>query len=221
MSHILVVEDEQRMAATLEKGLTKAGFTVTIVTNGLMARSLPITEFDLVLLDWILPGFSGIDLLRYWRSQRYQTPVLMLTAKGQIQDKVDGLDFGADDYMTKFFEWPELIARINALLRRASPEKTLKVGPIELDVANEQFLENGKSINLTVTEYKVLRYFFNHPGKLISRTSLIRAIYDIAENPYSNVIERHIKSIRKKCTYDPIQTVRGLGYRLATSAEVS
>ncbi len=220
MSHILIVEDEDRMAKTLEKGLKQAGFDTTIINNGLVARAINISEFDLVLLDWMLPGFSGIDLLRHWRSQHLLTPVMMLTAKGETNDKVTGLDFGADDYLPKFFEWPELIARINALLRRSLPED-FKVGEIELDRLNQRFLEKGEPVDLTATEYKILKYFFDHPSRMISRTSLIRAIYDQSANPYSNVIERHIKSIRQKFTYDPITTTRGLGYRLRTSKTIS
>jgi DNA-binding response OmpR family regulator len=220
MSHILLVEDEERMAQTLIKGLKKVGFGVTHINNGLSARVIDITDFDAVVLDWMLPGFSGIDLLRNWRSNKQMTPVLMLTAKGEVRDKVDGLNFGADDYMTKFFEWPELIARLNALIRRNTLEDFI-VGTIQLDRHNEAFSENAALVNLTATEYKILKYFFDHPTRLISKTSLVRAVYDQASNPYSNVIERHIKSIRKKFTYDPITTNRGLGYRLNTSTPIS
>ncbi len=219
MSHILIVEDEQRMAATLQKGLKHAGFETTIISNGLAARALNITEFDLVLLDWMLPGIAGIDLLQHWRSQKYLTPILMLTARDALKDKVSGLDFGADDYLSKFFEWPELIARIKVLLRRNSTEQ-IQLGNIFFDRNNQVFLEDQQIVNLTSTEYNILKYFFDRPGRLITRTSLLRAIYQDSKDPFSNVIERHIKGIRQKLNYDPITTIRGLGYRLKSSTSV-
>ena len=219
MSHILIVEDEERMAATLKKGIEQAGFDTTSLFNGLAARAIDISEYDLVVLDWMLPGISGLDLLQHWRLQKFTTPILMLTARDALNDKVTGLDFGADDYVSKFFEWPELIARIKVLLRRVQLEET-NVGTISLDRINQIFMENGQSVNLTATEYNILKYFYNRPGRLITRTSLLRSVYEDAKDPFSNVIERHIKSIRQKFEYDPITTIRGLGYRLNTSSAI-
>jgi DNA-binding response OmpR family regulator len=219
MPHILIVEDEQRMAETLQKGFQKAGYHTTIVATGFEARPINITEFDIVVLDWMLPGFSGLDLLKYWRSNQYPTPVLMLTARDQVRDKVDGFEFGADDYLSKFFEWPELLARVKSLLRRSISQDP-KVGPIELDRSQEIFLENGRPVDLTATEYSILKYFFDRQGRLITRSSIQKAIYSQDKNPFSNVVERHIRSIRQKFTYDPITTIRGLGYRLHTSSSV-
>ena len=219
MSHILIIEDELGMSNSLVKGLSKAGFLTTVINNGLVARSVNINEFDLILLDWMLPGISGIELLNYWRSQHLQTPIIMLTAKNTVADKVNGLDFGADDYISKFFEWPELLARINALLRRITTQ-VIEVGGIKYDKVNQQFSENDRLIDLTATEHNILKYFFERPNRLITRTSLVRALYDQAHNPFSNVIERHIRSIRQKFSYDPIQTTRGLGYRLNTNQTI-
>jgi DNA-binding response OmpR family regulator len=219
MSQILIVEDEERMAQSLEKGLNKMGYDTHVINNGLMARVQDIREYDLVILDWMLPGFSGLDLLRHWRSQKFATPIMMLTAKGQTMDKVAGLDFGADDYMSKFFEWPELLARVNALLRRNKQKE--QIGTIILDRENQVFLEDDKQVLLTAKEYLLLKYFFDHPSALITRPSLIRALYEDGEDPFSNVIERHIRGIRQKLNYDPIQTLRGLGYRLRTSDTIS
>jgi DNA-binding response OmpR family regulator len=143
----------------------------------------------------------------------------MLTARDGLADTVTGLDFGADDYISKFFKWPELIARINSLLRRARPEANLVKG-IEFDRTNQIFLEDSIPVNLTATEYNILKYFFDHPNALITRTSLLLSVYQDSKETFSNVIERHIKSIRQKFNYDPISTIRGLGYRLRSSSSV-
>jgi two-component system copper resistance phosphate regulon response regulator CusR len=219
MSHILIIEDEERMAATLRKGLEKEDFKVSIISNGLAARVTNITNYDLVLLDWMLPGVSGIDLLHHWRKLKYSTPIIMLTARDGLTDTVTGLDFGADDYISKFFKWPELIARINSLLRRTRTEANLVKG-IEFDRTNQIFLEDSIPVNLTATEFNILKYFFDHPNALITRTSLLLSVYQDSKETFSNVIERHIKSIRQKFNYDPISTIRGLGYRLRSSSSV-
>jgi two-component system, OmpR family, response regulator len=213
MHSILLVEDEKAMAATLTKGLTTSGYVVTHVATGLEARHINITDYDLVLLDWMLPGFSGIELLRHWRSAKYTTPIIMLSAKFDLRDRVTGLEYGADDYISKIFEWPELIARINSNIRRTQKSQDT-AGTIVFDRNNQQFIENDKPIKLTQMEYKVLSYFFDHPSTLITKTSIVRALYNDT-HPFSNVVERHIKSIRQKFIYDPITTLRGLGYRLA------
>jgi DNA-binding response OmpR family regulator len=215
MYQILVVEDEQKMAATLEKGLTNHGHKVDIITNGLDARIVDTTEYDIVILDWMLPQIEGIEVLKFWRSKKYQTPVLMLTARDTTKDKVLGLDIGADDYLSKYFEWDELLARINALVRRTSNSDLIdKIGTIEYNRNTKTFTENEIDIPLTSTETKILAYFFDHPHSIVTPTQLVRALYDHGDNPYSNVIARHIKSIRSKTQYDPIKTIRNLGYRL-------
>ena len=221
MSHILIVEDEYKMALSLEKGLHKYGFETTIVSDGFEARIQDISNYDLVILDWMLPGFSGIDILKEWRSKGINTPVLMLTAKSELNDITYGLDLGADDYMSKFFNWGELLSRIKALIRRTKVDSILQLENIFWDKNNHQFLENGVRVNLTPTEYNILARFFEKPHQLITRTNLIRSVYDQASNPFSNVIERHIKSIRQKFQYDPIQTVYGFGYRLRFIEAVS
>jgi DNA-binding response OmpR family regulator len=215
MAYILVVEDEQKMAATLEKGLTNHGHKVDILINGLDARMADISLYDAVILDWMLPQIEGIDVLKHWRTKKYTTPVLMLTAKDTVKDRVFGLDVGADDYLGKYFEWDELLARINALIRRTTNGEIVdKIGNIYYDRSAQTFTENDIDIPLTSTETKILAYFFDHPHSVISQTQLVRALYDHGENPFSNVIARHIKSIRSKTDYDPIKTIRNLGYRL-------
>jgi two-component system, OmpR family, response regulator len=214
MPSILIVEDEERMSKTLVKGLSNSGYSTTVISDGLNARLEDITEYDLVILDWMLPKFSGIDILEYWRKEKkYITPVLMFTAKNDTNSIVTGLDHGADDYMSKFFTWEELNARIRVLLRKHSKIPTINI-PIEYDSQNHSFTEGGLVINLTTTEAKVLKYFFEHPTKMITRSQISHAIYNSDFDPNSNTIERHIKSIRSKLNYDPILTIRGSGYRL-------
>jgi DNA-binding response OmpR family regulator len=211
---ILVVEDEKDMARTLEKGLVSNGFNVDLIINGTDARLKDIREYDVVILDWMLPGFDGISVLKYWREQKFTTPVLMLTARDFVKDRVAGLDGGADDYMSKFFGWDELLARLHALIRRTKPANIKKAGHLELNFETQVFSENGVEVALTSTETKILIYFFQHPHTIISASQLTHSIYEQGENPYSNVIARHIKTIRKKLHHDPIETIRNLGYRL-------
>jgi two-component system, OmpR family, response regulator len=220
MPTILIVEDEERMSKTLVKGLTNSGYNTTVIADGLSARLEDISQYDIVILDWMLPKFSGIDVLDYWRKEKkYKTPVLMFTAKSDTNSIVTGLDYGADDYMSKFFTWEELNARIRVLLKRSNNNDVLIDIPIEYDSLNNCFTEVGMIVNLTTTESKVLKYFFEHPKKLITRSQISNAIYTGDFDPNSNTIERHIKSIRSKFNYDPILTIRGSGYRLKLVTE--
>jgi DNA-binding response OmpR family regulator len=214
MPTILIVEDDERMSSTLVKGLSNSGYNTKVISDGLSARLTDITEYDLVILDWMLPKFSGIDILDYWRKVKlFKTPVIMFTAKADTDSIVTGLDYGADDYMSKFFTWEELNARIRVLLRKNINDVLVNF-PVKYDSSNHTFTEDGIIINLTTTEAKLLRYFFEHPTKLITRSQINNAIYDNNFDPNSNTIERHIKSIRSKLNYDPILTIRSSGYRL-------
>ena len=220
--HILIVDDEAKIASTLTKGFEQAGMITSVISNGLTAKASNLEGVDLVILDWMLPEISGLDILHYWRKNKLTTPVIMFTAKNQVKDKVLALETGADDYIAKFFEWDELLARIRALLRRSTPQLREvnqiiiqgEVLPIILNRQMGYFTYNQQIIDLTDTEYKILKYFLDNPNRIINQTSLIRALWERETNPFSNVIERHIKSIRKKLPYDPITTHRGLGYRL-------
>jgi DNA-binding response OmpR family regulator len=214
VQNILVVEDETTMANSLKKGLEKFGYNVDIINNGLTARITDIQPYDLIILDWMLPGVDGINLLNFWRGNKNYIPVLMLTAKEDISDTVTGLDAGADDYLSKYFEWDELIARVKALIRRTKSETLDRLESIYFDRQNHKFFENNLTIRLTKLEYEILEHFFNHPHKIFSTTSLIRSVYDRNSNPFSNVIAKHIKSIRSKFQYDPLETIRNFGYRL-------
>jgi DNA-binding response OmpR family regulator len=218
---LLLIEDEPRMAQSLVKGLTKNGYEVFWVENGWELDKQKLGEYSLAIVDWMLPGVSGLDIVRKWRREKIEIPVLMLTAKGQTKDKVLGLEFGADDYLTKFFEWDELLARVGALIRRSNKTKAvLQVGPIRFDKTKKQFYEQSKFIPLTKTEYKILEYLFDFPDKASSREQIFEVVYYKDYEPSSNVLERHIKSIRKKFKYDPILTIYGHGYRLKTANSV-
>lgn len=219
MSRILIVEDEERMAKTLVKGLANSNHTTHVITDGVNARIEDISKYDLVILDWMLPQFSGIDILDYWRKvKKFTTPIIMFTAKDDINSKVRGLDTGADDYISKFFTWDELNARIRNQLKKSVITKEINI-PIEYDPVNYSFSEEGMVINLTKSELIILKYFFEHPTKLILKDSLNNVLYNDEFDPNSNTIERHIKSIRSKFNYDPITTIRGSGYRLRTETE--
>jgi DNA-binding response OmpR family regulator len=216
MTHILIIDDEPKMVATLERGFRQYGFDTSVITDGIDARVAKIDDYDLVVLDWMLPGFTGLDALYYWRTtKKYKTPVIMLTAKTATDYKVEGLNAGADDFMSKFFEWPELLARVNALLRRT--QVPFEVGGIVLDTIEQQFLEKGKPIHLTPKEYAILKYCFARPGRIITRDQLMDILYGMDWPPESNVIERHLHALRNKFQHDPITTVRGVGYRLNTA----
>jgi two-component system, OmpR family, copper resistance phosphate regulon response regulator CusR len=212
MPSILLVEDDLDIAGLIKNYLENEKYQVTHFDSGLRARVSRVSDFDLVLLDWMLPDIMGIDILRYWQRQNFITPIIFLTAKSDLQSKVLGLDYGAVDYITKPFEWGELLARIRSKINN---KNIAKVGSIIFNRETECFSENNKAVNLTKKEYQILEYFFNNPHKLVSRSQLITHLYD--SDPFSNVIERHIKSIRSKFNYDPISTTRGLGYRLRLS----
>lgn len=219
--HILIVDDEPKIASTLQKGLNRAGMITSVINNGLIAKASNLEGVDLVILDWMLPEISGLDVLNHWRRRKILTPIVMFTAKNQVKDRILALETGADDYIAKFFEWEELLARIKSLLRRTNRVST-ELNQVNLDGFEPIIIERSKGyltynqtiIDLTETEYKIIRYFFDNPNRIINKTSLIRALWENQANPFSNVIERHIKSIRKKLPYDPITTHRGLGYRL-------
>lgn len=214
MRHILIVEDEKRMAETLTKGLEQAGYVVTVVPNGRQAYQEDISQYDLVLLDWMLPGQSGIEILRHWRgNERFITPVFILSAKNRIEDKITGIKWGADDYISKFFEWPELLARIERHIERFHSYID-HIGPITLNRVEKLFYEGEKAVELSKTEYKLFEFFFNNPSRVLSRDEILSFLYQHEAPPSSNVIERHIKSIRQKFNYDPFSTIHGLGYRL-------
>ena len=217
---LLVIEDEASLRRQLSEQLRAAGYVVDDAANGkdglLHGREYPI---DLAVVDIGLPDLSGIEVIRAWRKQDKRFPVLILTARGRWQDKVEGLEAGADDYLVKPFHFEELLARVNALLRRAAglAQPVLTCGPVVLDTASQQVRVDKRALDLTAYEYKVLEYLMLHAGDVVSKTTLTEHVYDQDFDRDSNVIEVFIGRLRKKLDpedrLNPIETLRGRGYR--------
>lgn len=217
---LLVIEDETSLRRQLCEQLRAAGHAVDDAANGrdglVHGREYPI---DLAVVDIGLPDISGIEVIRGWRKQDKRFPVLILTARGRWQDKVEGLEAGADDYLVKPFHVEELLARVNALLRRAAglAQPVVSCGPIQLDTAAQVVRVDKHTLELTAYEYKVLEYLILHAGEVVSKTTLTEHVYDQDFDRDSNVIEVFIGRLRKKLDPDdrlrPIETLRGRGYR--------
>ncbi len=218
---ILVVEDNQKLAANIKEGLEQDGFAVDCIFDGITAEKRILinrTDYDVVILDIMLPGKDGVAVCRSWREQEVTIPVLMLTARDATDDKVKGLNSGADDYLAKPFAFEELLARIRALLRRPTvAEKTvLQVGDITLDTVSRKVERNSKEVVLTLKEYMVLEYLMRNQNKVITRDALYDHAWDYADNSFSNTVNVHIKNLRQKLHDDGthIQTIRGVGYKM-------
>jgi len=217
---LLVIEDETSLREQLCGRLRAAGYAVDSAANGqdglVHGREYPI---DLAVVDLGLPDISGMEVIRAWRKHDRRFPVLILTARGRWQDKVEGLEAGADDYLVKPFQFEELLARTKALLRRAAgqTQPIVSCGPIVLDTAAQQVRVGKQALELTAYEYKVLEYLMLHAGDVVSKTTLTEHIYDQDFDRDSNVIEVFIGRLRKKLDPDerlnPIETLRGRGYR--------
>lgn len=215
---ILVVEDEPTLAAQLVAGLATAGYAVDQAQNGIDAHFMGATEpYDAVVLDIGLPQMDGITVLKKWRADGRGMPVLILTARDTWHEKVAGIDAGADDYLTKPFHMEELLARLRALIRRAGGHASteLNCGPLTLDTRTSRVTVDGQALTLTSHEYRVLAYLMHHRGEIVSRTALIEHIYAQDFDRDSNTVEVFIGRLRKKLPAGMIETVRGLGYRLA------
>jgi two-component system, OmpR family, response regulator len=221
---ILIVEDSPRIASFLQKGLREEGYAVVTAEDGDsgFARASG-EEFDAAVVDVMLPGRSGIELVRDLRSIGNGLPVLLLTARERVDDKVEGLDAGADDYLTKPFDFTELTARLRALLRRSSGASApvLRAGAVELDPATHEVRKDGQPVQLTPKEFALLEYLLRHPGRPLSRATLMEHVWGIRFDPGTNVVDVFINALRNKL--DPernlIQTVRGVGYRIQTAAQ--
>ncbi len=224
---ILVVEDEPRMAALIRQGLEEEAYAVDVVGNGLeVIEWVQSAEYDIVLLDIMLPGMDGIAVCRQLRAKGYTMPVLMLTARDTLPDKVKGLDSGADDYLVKPFAIEELTARLRALGRRDGPSKTteLRVADLVLDTTTKRAQRGGEVIELTAKEYALLETLMRHPNQVLSRDQITEHVWDMDFDAESKLIEVYIYALRKKIDSGHpkklIQTVRGLGYRI-TADETS
>lgn len=223
--NILVVEDEQDLRMTLSDRLESEGFAVDCAGDGVEGYQKATNgAFDLIILDVMLPRRNGFDVCRDLRQSGLSTPVLMLTARGQTVDKVLGLKIGADDYVTKPFEMLELMARVEALLRRAPAKpggrEIYQFGSIRIDLRGTEVTRDGTSISLSAREFQLLKYFVEHPGKTISRDELLRDVWGYSTETFTRTVDVHIASLRQKLEKDSKQphlilTVQGLGYKFA------
>ena len=215
---VLLVEDDPTLLAQLADGVRSAGYAVDLASNGIDAHFMGDTEpYDAVVLDLGLPQLDGLSVLRKWRSASRNMPVLILTARDGWHEKVAGIDAGADDYLTKPFHMEELLARLRALLRRAGGHSSadLRCGPLVLDTRSGRATVDGRLLPLTGHEYRVLAYLIHHCDQVVSRSDLIEHIYEQDFDRDSNTVEVFIARLRKKLPPGTIETVRGLGYRLA------
>ncbi len=222
---VLVVEDDDRIASFLEKGLRSEGHAVTVAPTKAAAEhwlAASSMGFDLVLLDLRLPDGDGVDLLRDARNHGLLAPVIVLSARDELEDKIRGLDSGANDYMTKPFAFDELLARIRAVCRRPGESSTtdLTVGDLNLDLLTKVASRNGRRIELAPREWVLLELFMRHPGQVLSRSQILNNVWSYSFEPGSNVVDVYVGYLRRKIDLPGmtplIQTVRGVGYRLVT-----
>jgi two-component system OmpR family response regulator len=214
---VLIVEDEPALSRQLQQSLADAGYAIDAAADGARADFLARTEsYDAVLLDLGLPKIDGLTLLRQWREAGVATPVLVLTARGSWHEKVQGIDQGADDYVAKPFQIEEVLARLRALIRRASGQLSseLRCGDVALDTRLGRVTLAGAPVKLTSHEFRVLSYLMHHRGRLVSQAELTEHIYAQDFDRDSNTVEVFIARLRKKLGSDIIETVRGLGYRI-------
>lgn len=216
---ILVVEDEKKVASFIKKGLEEEYYSVDVAFDGKEGLNLALSEeYDLIILDLMLPFKDGLSILKEIREQKILTPVIILTARDTIQDKVTGLDTGADDYLAKPFSFEELLARIRAILRRNSVEKNniIRAGDLILDTQAHKVFRNNVEIQLTPKEYAILEYLMRNKNRVISRTKLSEHIYEFHFDPGTNVIDVYINKLRNKIDKghekQMIRTIRGVGY---------
>jgi len=220
--NILVVEDDRRIASFLERGLSAEGYQVSVEQDGRDGLERARTDsFDLLILDRMLPYVDGMEVCRILREERRQVLILMLTAKDSLQDKVEGLKGGADDYLTKPFAFDELLARIYALRRRRTDidhDGVLRIGPLMLDPQSRRVTKNDKPIALTVREFELLRYLMVNAGKVVSRQRLLNSVWEYGYDPGTKIVDVYVRYVRSKID-DPegpslIETVRGVGYMI-------
>jgi len=222
---ILLIEDEEEIAAFVLRGLREEGFTVEHAIDGTEGwHRLTTQEWDIVLLDWWLPGVDGLALLRRYRQQGRDTPVLFLTARDAVSDRVRGLDSGADDYLCKPFAFEELLARIRALSRRPGPaaRTSLAVADVRLDLITQRVERAGHRIDLTAREYALLLFFLRHPGEVLTRTRLYENVWDERYDGLSNTLEVHVMELRRKLEAHGarlIHTLRHRGYRFGEEGD--
>jgi DNA-binding response OmpR family regulator len=217
---LLIVEDEKPTATFLQRGLSEEGFAVDVAADAKSAATaVRLYEYDAIVLDVMLPGGDGFSLCQRWRAEGVKTPILFLTARDDVADRVRGLEHGGDDYLVKPFAFAELLARVRALLRRGhgAPAATeLRLGDLVIDTNRRQVTRDGQAIALTTREYQVLEYLVHRAGKVVTRTSLWEHVWDSHSVPDSNVVDVYVRYLRNKLGRDPelIKTIRGGGYIL-------
>ena len=219
---ILVVEDDKKIASFISKGLKEAGFAVDVANDGVDGLHLGVTEpYDAAVVDIMLPGLDGISLIERLRTKKITTPVIILSAKRSVDDRVKGLQSGGDDYMTKPFSFSELLARIHALIRRSTRESepsSLRAGSLTIDLLARQAKRDDQDISLPSREFALLEYLIRNKGRIVSKTSILEHVYDYSFDPQTNVVDVLVCRLRNKVDKDfdrkMIHTVRGMGYVL-------
>ena len=221
--NLLIIEDDKRISSFLYKGLKAEGYNVSVAYNGEEGLNMALElEFDLVVLDIMLPKIDGIEVLRRLRSSKTDIPVIMLTAKGELESKVSSFDFGANDYITKPFAFEELSARIRAHLRAVEQQSSFMwhVGPMTLDIKNRELMVNNKKVALTSKEFSLLEYLMRHKNQVVSRSQILQHVWGYDFDPESNIVDVFIRHIRQKLegvvNRQFIETVKGIGYKFIT-----
>jgi len=218
---VLIVEDELRMASLIRRGLSREGLAADVASTGEDALWMAEAhDYDAVVLDVMLPGINGFETSRRLRGRGVWVPVLMLTARDSVDDRVEGLDAGADDYLVKPFAFAELLARLRALVRRGDQERptVLEVGELRLDPATRRAWRGGDEIYLSTKEFSLLETFMRRPGEVLSRLHLLEHAWDFAYENRSNIVDVYVRRLRAKIGRASLETVRGAGYRLRESA---
>jgi len=222
---VLLVEDQEKTASFIRKGLVAEGFAVDLAPDGETALALAVAaNFDAIVLDIMLPGRDGLSVLRLLRERRVTTPVLLLSARGEVSERIEGLNAGADDYLPKPFVLAELIARVRALGRRGGETKPvlLQLGDLKLDTVTRQAWRGDQVIELSTREYRLLEHFLKAPGRICSRMELLESVWDYTFDPGTNVVDVYVGRLRDKIDdgHEPklLQTIRGYGYVLRKPA---
>ncbi|MBX3175756.1 MAG: response regulator transcription factor [Candidatus Hydrogenedentes bacterium] len=219
--NVLLVEDEKRIAGFVKKGLAEQGFQVDHVADGDEALERMLSRpYDAIVLDIMLPGRDGLSVLRQFRKKGHAAPVILLTARSALDERVEGLNAGADDYLTKPFYVEELVARLHAVIRRASdePMSLLRAGEVAVNVLTREVTVGGEPVKLTAREFGLLEYMMRNPGRVYTRTQLLEHVWGYDFDPSTNLVDVHIQRLRKKVSPDKdnplIETIRGVGYRV-------